>query len=352
MKKGFYLIGFISLLALPIACSSPQGPYIPRFAKKINTLPGISINATAWLVSSAPQPVPAFLGGAIYDSGPDAFNNRVRFFDDTSQVDFQVNTTTPQDNNGGIAGGGGHLYAQTGQASDRVSVLEFPYSHLTSQRWAGVRQVLSPKGLDVSSAQGFQSWIYNDGIDKWILFDFGIINEDSNGNAILDVDPARASSQPAIPSYGIPTFYAPGTPWAYSGATTLNFEQDASGNWGYIGAPTVPNGPTQEGQNVGIGTSWVTEDINGNNQLDTTDSYFEYGVRANWIGWHLVDIPVTFTAPDSASTTPGGINYFFHSQNLPNPQTVRAMRIWTTGTSASQVAGYFTLDSSFFTKTP
>src|ERR1019366_3893320 len=62
---------------------------------------GASMSSSSWLVSSAPQRVPGgpvSLASLVPNAGP-LNNNRVRFFDDNSQVDFQVNTTTPQDNN-------------------------------------------------------------------------------------------------------------------------------------------------------------------------------------------------------------------------------------------------------------
>jgi hypothetical protein len=300
-----------------------------------------SLNQTSWLVSSAPEPV-QYLGGQQYiDAAPPANNNRIRFYDNVANpnVDFEVNTSTA------IPGGGGHVYAQTGQASDVVNVLQFPYSNLNSGTWAGVRQVLSTAGEDFSTVQYFETWLYNDGNDKWVMFDFGVINESSNGDPSLDSDNPVNQANPNQ-AYGIPTFYMPGTPWYFGGPkSNYNYAQDTGGQTGFVGL----NGEvSQEGQNNGV---FITQNMDGTGQLNTTDNYFEYGVRANWTGWQLVKIPVnlTSTTPYQA-TAPGGISYFYNAVGpSPNPLIIRTLRLWITGTNATTTHGTFVTDSIGFT---
>ncbi len=290
----------------------------------IDSVVSASLNSTSWLVASAPQPV-AFLGSVPYDAGLNAGNNRVRFYNDavTPNVDFSVNTSTA------IPGGGGHVYAQTGQAADLANVLQVPYSHLTDSNWAGVRQILSTAGSNLSNVQFFQTWLYNDGVDKWVMFDFGVINEDSNGNGVLDSDAVTNQAHPSL-SYGIPTYYQSGTPW-YTGAP--------SGFIGYAGEVS------QEGQRNGV---FITENMDGTGILNGNNAYYEYGVRANWSGWRLVKIPVNFTSPDIQTTTSDGTSYFFHTQGAANPQIIRTLRLWATGTSGSPANGVFLTDSIGF----
>ncbi|HEY5039640.1 MAG TPA: hypothetical protein VIJ93_11255, partial [bacterium] len=304
----------------------------------IDSVTGVSMSQTSWLVSSVPQPV-GFLGGNSYDAGPNASNNRIRFFNENNNLDFLTAPATQTS----LPGYGGHVFANTNDAHDQVSVLQFPYSHLTNQRWGGLRQVISTTGADFTNVRYFQTWVYNDGGDKWMMFDFGVLNEDSNGNNVFDEDvtiqngttiPNQANPNPL---YGIPTFYFPGNPYSGTGGlSTTPF------------APPTTNVPSQEGfydNNV-----YITEDMNGNQLLDTTDSYFEYGIRANWSGWRLVKIPVNLAAPDSSNSTPDGISYFFHSQGAPSPQIIRSVRLWITGTTASEQNGYFLAESINFSQ--
>ena len=301
-----------------------------------------SLNQTSWLVSSAPEPV-QYLGGQQYIDSDIATNNRVRFYDDaiTPNVDFSVNTSTA------IPGGGGHVYAQTGQASDVVNVLQFPYAHLNSGTWAGLRQVLSTAGEDFSTVQYFQTWLYNDGKDKWVMFDFGVVNESSNGDTSLDSDLSTNQANPNQ-AYGIPTYYMPGTPWFFAGAkSNFNYATDAGGEQppGFIGL----NGEvSQEGQNNGV---FITQNMDGTGILKTgDDSYFEYGVRANWTGWQLVKIPVNLTSNTPfQATAPGGISYFYNTVGAPNSLVIRTLRLWITGASTATIDGTFVTDSISFT---
>lgn len=302
----------------------------------IDSVVGPNMSATGWLVSSAPLPV-AFLGSVAYDGGPDAQNNRTRFFDVNTARTFQSSAAVTV----GLPGEGGHVYASTGNPKDAVGVLFFPYSNLTNQRWAGVRQVLSTTGTDFSNVRYFQSWVYNDGVDKWIMFDFGVQNEDSNGNNLLDFDtdsnglPNQANPNP---SYGIPGFYYGGNPYPGTG-----------------GSSTVPvsifSGQENSSQEGVTTLVYVTEDMNGNNTRDPNDSYFEYGVRANWTGWRQVKIPVNFTALPGNSSTPDGISYFFNTEGAtPNSQNIRSLRVWTTGTSPAEASGLFALENVSFSR--
>ncbi|HTA75708.1 MAG TPA: hypothetical protein VK791_00970, partial [bacterium] len=329
-----------------------QGVAMVDNMEGIDSAISASLNQTSWLVSSRPDfnyPNPS----VTLDGSGDATNNRARFYDDVTGVDFQVNTSTA------IPGGGGHVYAQTGQASDVVNVLQFPYSHLSNQSWAGLGQVISTAGTDFSTVQFFQTWLYNDGKDKWIMFDFGVINEDSNGNGVLDSDAVTNQANPNQ-AYGIPTFYMSGTPWHVAPGTTIqptktgfDYGVDPTGHWGFVGLSGGPgSGVTevsQEGQDNGV---FITENMNGTGILNAgTDSYFEYGVRANWTGWQLVKIPVDLTVVTSGTpgTTASGISYFYSNPTTANPQVVRTLRLWATGAGPTSIDGTFLTDSISFT---
>ncbi len=301
-----------------------------------------SLNQTSWLVSS--EPAYDYVNPSVELSASVSATNRTRFYDDVvnPNVDFEVNTSTA------IPGGGGHVYAQTGQASDVVNVLQFPYAHLSNTSWAGLRQVLSTAGEDFSTVQFFQTWLYNDGNDKWIMFDFGVINESSNDDPVLDSDSTANQANPNQ-AYGIPTFYMPGTPWFYGGSkSNYNYAQDAGGQTGFIGL----NGEvSQEGQNNAV---FITQNMDGTGALNGNNLYYEYGVRANWTGWQLVKIPVNLPAAggtssnDYSSTTASGISYFFHDQG-GDPLIIRSLRLWVTGAGSATINGTFVTDAISFT---
>ncbi len=236
---------------------------------------------------------------------------------------------------------GGETYANTQQSNDAVAVLQFPYANLTNQKWAGLRSVISANGTDYSNVTFLQSWIYNDGNPKWIMVDFGVIDEDSNGNGILDFDPGMTTvpQSQANPQYGIPTYYFPGNPW--TGSSLIPFPSAPGQLFG--GEST-----SQEGVSVGTATSYVTENMDGTGILNTNNAYYEYGFQANWTGWKQVKVPVNYTAPDGMTTTPDGTTYFFHTQGSANPTIIRTVRVWTTGTSPTPISGDFYMQNISF----
>lgn len=314
----------------------------------IDNLTGPTMNATNWVVSSEPDSV-SYLNSVTYYAGKDALlNNRVRFMSVDDSYYLQTLATNSNTAVTQIGGFGGHVYSQTNAAQDLVPVLMFPYNSLDDLHWAGVRQVLSTTGEDLSNTQYIQSWVYNDGNDKWIMFDFGIINESSNDNdngGIIESDAVSViniNGNQISTDWGIPAYYSnigngPGVnilpPVCGSNAVYTYYPNESS---------------TQEGARNGIVD---TEDMNGDGILENDNSYFEYGVRANWTGWHLIKIPVNFNSTtDYQTTTPDGINYFFHNQGAANATIIRAARVWTTGTTPNPTSGYFLMESFSFTR--
>jgi hypothetical protein len=256
---------------------------------------------------------------------------------------------------------GGHLFAVTGNVNDRVQTMAIPYSALNNQRWAGVRTLVSNDGVDVTGIKYLETWIYGDGKDnKWLVFDFGTISEDSSGDLpyggsrllIPGHNPSSSSitcgwpdqgvdeeGNPANPGgcdTGIRTYYMPG----------LNFGAvDSNGNTASLSIPQPITGfsdenPSPEGLRNNV---FDTKDLNGNGYIDTTNQYLSYGVRANWTGWKLVKIPIDPAAPEGMFTTSDGLSCFFHNQGGFGTGTgspiVHAMRLWMTGTNPTDVGG-------------
>ncbi len=303
----------------------------------IDNVIGPTINATNWIVSSPPQSVPAFLGNVTYNGSNDpTSNNRIRFYANDNAVTGYLGTLPATFT--GINGAGGHLYSQTQNATDEIPVMVFPYANLTNQRWAGVRQILSTSGEDLSTTTFLQTWIYNDNTsdDKWIMLDFGIMNESVNGAATIQNEWVTAGSGAVTNGdFGIPTFYlGTGTPLLQpvcGPGSNNNFPSETS---------------TQEGARNGVVD---TTDINNDGVLEDNDQYFEYGIRANWYGWKLVKIPVNFAASPGSNTTDQGIDYFYNVVGAASSSLIRQIRLWVTGASPSAVSGYFLVDSIGFT---
>ncbi len=326
----------------------------------IDSVSGPSMNQSSWLVSSAPiQPIGFLPIVPMSASGPT--NNRTRFYNagasNPTMTIFQTIGTTTQvatsyTNYLSVgAAYGGETFANTQQPNDAVPVLQFPYSNLTNQQWAGVRSVISANGSDYSNVSFLQSWIYNDGNPKWIMVDFGVIDEDSNGNGILDYDTGLTAipQVQANPDYGIPTYYYPGNPW--TGSSEIPFPTGIIP----IGSPPtnlLAGGETssQEGVSVGTGTTYVTENMDGTGIINTNNAYYEYGFEANWTGWKQVKVPVSYTAADNETTTPDGTTYFFHTQNpaAANPTIIRTVRVWTTGVNSTPISGDFYIQNISF----
>jgi hypothetical protein len=250
-----------------------------------------SSSVANWISSSAPVPIPFLNAGVSYVAGANNANNRVRFrnFGQT----YRENASNED---------GGYLYATTGSVNDRVQVMEIPYSQLNSQRWAGVRTVISKDGTDATGIKFLQSWVKGDGVPKWLVFDFGTISEDSTDEGMMllrqghdpsdpSIDCAKAwtfksmdeegnSANPGCGDTGLLTYYMAGLSLGYQGQVNSN---PAVGITGYS-----DESPSPEGRNNVI---FDTKDINGNGSIDTTNLYLSYGVQGGLDGLAVGEDP-------------------------------------------------------------
>jgi hypothetical protein len=327
---------------------SANGSALANNVVRVNGSIQASSNSAYWISSSAPVPIPFLNGGVSYIAGAVASNNRVRFRNGNDTYRENVS-----DENGG------HLYAITGNVNDRVQTMELPYSALTSTTWAGVRSIISKDGVDGTGIQFLQSWVYGDGIDKWLVFDFGTISEDSadegmmllrpghNPNLISidcaaswqyrSMDEEGYSVNPGCGDTGLLTYYMPGL-YLAAGVYSNAIPQGITGLLGET--------PSQEGEN---NNEFDTKDINGNGYIDTTNQYLSYGVKAGWSGWRLVKIPINSSATEGLFTTTDGLTCFFHNQGGfgtgSNSSVIHATRLWMTGSTATPVAGNILVES-------
>jgi hypothetical protein len=331
----------------------------------IDNVISASINPANWIASSAPVPIPFLNGGTAYLAGPVAANNRVRF---RNGGDLFRQETAEN-------GEGGHLFQTTKNVNDKVPTMSLPYSALTSQRWAGVRTVISKDGVDATGIKYLETWIKGDGKEKWVVIDFGTISEDStdSGMAMLkpghdpnatsincdtwdlkSIDEEGDPANPGTCDNGIKTYYMPRLP--FGDGTTSAFPIPDGIQW--RGGEKVEDSPSQEGAGNNL---FDTKDINGNGYIDTTNLYLSYGIRMtkDWTGWRLVKIPIDTSLSEGfheAKTDENVITYFFHNQGgfgtgSASP-IIRTMRLWMTGddTVSGEVADKILLESVQLTK--
>jgi hypothetical protein len=320
-----------------------------------------SSSVANWISSSAPVPLSFLNGGVSYIAGAVAANNRVRFRNGSAT--YHENAS-----NDGGPGGGGHLFVTTNNVNDRVQTMNIPYSALNNQRWAGVRTLISKDGTDATGVKFVESWIYGDGQDKWVVFDFGTISEDSTdeglaayrpghnpnstssidcsyfvtvGGVLVEQNGLDEEGDPANPGHcdgGIKTYYMPGLLLGPAGTYSNPLSQGVTG--------FSDEAPSPEGKNNVL---FDTKDLNGNGIIDTTNQYLSYGVRQDWTGWRLVKIPIDFLATEGFHTTSDGLSYFFHNQNSFGTGTtspiIHTARLWMTGASSTEVAGNILVES-------
>jgi hypothetical protein len=314
-----------------------------------------------WISSSAPVAIPFLNGGVSYIAGAVATNNRVRFRNGSAT--YHENAS-----NDGGPGGGGHLFATTNNVNDRVQTMNIPYSALTSSRWAGVRSIISKDGVDGTGVQSLQSWVYGDGVGKWVVFDFGTISEDStdkgsavyrpghdpNSNATItcsyivtiggvpvEADGLDEEGDPVNTGHcdtGIKTYYMPGLLLGPAGTYSNPTPQGVTG--------FSDEAPSPEGKNNML---FDTKDVNSNGYIDTTNQYLSYGVKVDWAGWRSVNLPINASATEGFFNTTDGLTCFFHNQGGfgtgANASVIHAMRLWMTGTSSTEVAGNILVES-------
>lgn len=317
-----------------------------------------SSSVVNWISSSAPAPVPFLNGGVSYVASATADNNRVRF----RNGEDRYRELASDD---GSPAGGGHLYKSTSNVNDRVQVMYLPYSGLSSDRWAGVRNVVSKDGVDATGIKYLETWVYGDANNEWMVLDLGTLSEDSSGEgggllrkghdpnktnivcgdpswSYNNVDEEANQANPGACDNGILTYYTPGLylgAGAYSNATP-------QGITGFSDET-----PSPEGKN---NLQFDTKDINGNGYVDTANQYLSYGFQVNWSGWKLVKIPINAAASEGFYTTSDNIPYFFHNEGGFGTGSlspiVHTVRLWLTGSTPAMSSGALAVESIQLTK--
>jgi len=153
--------------------------------------------------------------------------------------------------------------------TEKRQILTINYDTVNSTSCA-IIQPLSKIGMDFSKKLYLETWIYGDNSGSKLDFYVGILNEDIDGDGILDTEDKN-------------------------GDGILNQGEDT----GIV--LTNPDGTTSI---IGAGNGILdTEDLDGNGYLNTIDMPVPpspYSITINWSGWKFIRIPLSITSADQS----------------------------------------------------
>ncbi|HHS50319.1 MAG TPA: cell surface protein SprA [candidate division Zixibacteria bacterium] len=237
----------------------------------------------------------------------------------------------------------------------KTNVLVLDYTDTTGtlgvDGWGGVMRYVPSGYQDQSSAQFLEVWVR--GETGNLHFNFGSISEDINGNGILDSEDIPVNgirtgiltAERDVGLDGLPDSLEPGyhsvhnpDPHGDNWYWDPDNPDDYSGINGTEGNRHDPEG----------GNRPDTEDLNGNDFLDTYNDYYEFTIdlskdefevpgTRSYVGgtgekWRLFRIPIQ----DSVFTlVPDGKVYRRKQVGSPNWQQMKYMRIWVDGIQES-----------------
>lgn len=231
---------------------------------------------------------------------------------------------------------------------DKKHQLRLTYSGLSDGTWDGLVYSLASAGTNLHDYRYLEMSVYCEASAAspvQVRFDLGIVSEDANGNGAPGPD-VEGDGQTQLTGYDVGI------------VNTVAFVNNQR-TWGR--RPDGPDGrPPQFGiyppdyvrwPRVGSPTGYWgeannrldSEDLDRNDQLDTSQSYYEYSVTLS-PGWNYLKIPLTqFTSrlgdnlPTSDVTSTTFLSYVKH------------IRMWLTGTTAAPSDGYVQFESLQFT---
>ncbi len=213
-------------------------------------------------------------------------------------------------------------------SDDKKNQLRWDYNQLTANNWDGFVYALSSAGTNLHDYRYLEISVFSSADASQpvtLRFDLGVISEDSNGNGRLNFEGDRINlgpgedvginhylvyenNQPVIRTdpLGPPGVYAAGAPPGY---------------WG-------------EGNN-----RLNTEDLDRNDTLDTTQSYYEYEQVLS-PGWNFIKIPLTQFTRRLGDVLPTD-----QVQSTQFLSFIKHVRLWVNGASAVPSAGYVQFES-------
>jgi len=238
----------------------------------------------------------------------------------------------------------------TEDSRTNVLVLEFDPDSVGggTDKWAGVMRYITTGYHDQSKSRFLEVWVR--GNEGHLHFNFGSINEDINGDGVLNSEDLEVagyrdgilSAAEDVGLDGLPDSLEPGYHPVNNpdpNGDNWHWSKDNPNDYSKING-TEGNGRDPEG-----GTKPDTEDLNGNNFLDTNNDYFEFTIdlsssefevpnTRNIVEdgtdeyWRLYRIPIQ----DSVYThNPDGKVHRRKEVGSPDWERIRYSRIWVDG---------------------
>ncbi len=187
------------------------------------------------------------------------------------------------------------------RATEEQLVMEIGYDFKDGvETWGGLSHSISGTGADYTDKDFLEIWLRQKGADAVTLhIDIGVISEDADDDKILDSEdlPRNLTDENGDNKMDILDISLDDLAKEKEHKYKANGSLDTGEDVGFL-----YNGPAEE---VTIGADnkvLDTEDLDGNNMLDTVDSYFELSIPLNdipeeWMkretdnGWHFLSIP-------------------------------------------------------------
>ncbi|MCK5218912.1 hypothetical protein KAR10_05285, partial [bacterium] len=209
---------------------------------------------------------------------------------------------------------------------DKKYQLRWDYNQLSLDTWDGFVYPISTSGANLHDYRFLEISVYSSAdVSRPIRlhFDLGVVSEDSNGNGNLNFEGDRTKL---------------GLDEDVGLANKFSTEIDTNGQYKIIPDDTCPQGIYPEGAPAGYwgekNNLLDNEDLDRNDQLDRTESYYEYEYALS-PGWNYIKIPLSQFTRTSGDTPP--------TSNIQSQQFlsfIKHVRMWIAGESSLPGSGY------------
>ncbi len=212
-------------------------------------------------------------------------------------------------------------------SDDKKFQLRWDYANLSSDTWDGFVYPISTSGANLHDYRFLEISVFSSAAASRPIvlhFELGVVSEDSNGNGNLNFE-GDAKNKTVGYDVGL--------------ANKFSTEIDTNtGQYKIIPDDTCPRGIYPEGAPAGYwgeeNNLLNNEDLDRNDQLDRTESYYEYEYTIS-PGWNYIKIPLSQFARTSGDTPP--------TSNIQSQQFlsfVKQVRMWIAGESSLPGSGY------------
>lgn len=213
-------------------------------------------------------------------------------------------------------------------SNDKKHQLKLTYNQLDQSKWDGFVYSIDASGRNLHEYSFLEVVAYSSVTTTGrvnLNIDLGLVNEDSNGNGVLNFEIAPDDDT------GITQKIT-----GYDVNRQPVFGDDPTA--GARGEGSYPNTAHPEYWGEGLNNNIIqSEDLDNDFEYDTVDSHYEYTIDLK-PGWQVYKIPLanTSTAVGTVITDPQDPGFF---------SFIKHARIWLTGASASAESGFIRFES-------